>query len=164
MERFGDLAGIVFNSLTGELVCGHQRVEQLRRQYGDIEIERLGETHGVIKTKGGEFSVRFVSWSEAQQRAANVAANSPKLQGKFDETLTEFLMAVADEVQEEVPGAMDDLRLLELLTIQSDAELQQEEIKPKYEVVVNCESEDQQAEVFEFLSNGGYTNIRILTQ
>ena len=33
LKRFGDLSGLVFNRRTGELVCGHQRMQQIRAEY-----------------------------------------------------------------------------------------------------------------------------------
>ena len=88
IKEFGDLSGIVFNKRTGELVCGHQRMAQIRKAYGEQEIEIVDAQAGIgriVIDPEHYFQVRIVDWSQARQRAANVAANSQKISGKFSD-------------------------------------------------------------------------------
>lgn len=118
MVRFGDLSGIVFNLRTGELIAGHQRMKQIRDEYGDQEIELLDAVAelGIIRIdKEISFAVRAVDWDRKKQVAANVAANSQRISGKFDSTLPEYLLAVEAEITAEDPAMFSDLLLDELL-------------------------------------------------
>jgi len=120
LKRFGDLSGIVFNRATGELVTGHQRMAQIRDEYGDQKIELLDVKAelGIIRINeqdGVTFSVRVVNWDRKKQRAANVVANSQKIAGRFDDTLGDYLLSVEEEITAEDPAMFEDLMLDELL-------------------------------------------------
>lgn len=111
IDRFGDIAGIVFNAKTQRLVCGHQRVEQLRKlgaqlfHEGDKPVLRVGKT-------GERFAVRVVEWDEAQEKAANIAANNPYIGGDFTDELQELLKEVHCALGNE---GFDELQLGALL-------------------------------------------------
>jgi hypothetical protein len=92
MARFGDLSGIVWNSRTGHLVAGHQRVAELRRRGAVLE-------GGAVVAAGERFPVRVVDWPLADEQAANLAANNPAIAGEFTDDAGEVLAAVqaADE-------------------------------------------------------------------
>lgn len=92
ISRFGDIAGIVFNHKTQNLVCGHQRVDALMEQYGDLEIEK-----NIIKTPAGEYRVRFVDWDEEKEKTANMAANNPFIAGVFDDNLEAILAEIKEK-------------------------------------------------------------------
>ena len=159
IERFGDLSGIVFNIRTGELVCGHQRVNQIRELYGDRDIEVTDKKMGIGRILVDDekfFGVRVVDWSKSVQRAANVAANSQKISGRFDDNLSSYLMDVLEDFQEEMPGAADDLLLLELIDVDLEEEPKNSGVAEKYQVMVDCENEDQQQEVHELLIKKGW--------
>ncbi len=83
METFGAL-DIVFNTRTGELVSGHQRVAGLKAA-GAAEVTMTSPAWGYIEhpTTGERFWVRFVDWDETKHRIANLVANNPELQGEF---------------------------------------------------------------------------------
>jgi len=92
MDAFGDVSGLVFNRTTGRLVAGHQRVQSLLRQHGDLAID--GD---MIRTPDGvEFRIRFVDWDELREKAANVTANNPFIQGEFTEGLGGALEELGD--------------------------------------------------------------------
>jgi len=108
MRRFGDLSGIIYNLTTGTLIGGHQRTSQIP---GGADITypngeapgEDGETWGEIAAKGKRWPVRVVTWSEADEKAANIAANNPALQGDFVlEALADLL--ADDEVDLEATG------------------------------------------------------------
>lgn len=50
-------------------MTGHQRISQIREEWGDRPIERVSDDLGVIKTPAGDFPVRFVKWSKARANA-----------------------------------------------------------------------------------------------
>ena len=166
LRRFGDLSGIVFNRRTGELVCGHQRMQQIRAEYGDRVVEVLDEAAelGCIRIDPQHvFPVRVVDWSTAKQRAANVAANSPKIAGQFTDDLTSYLLEVQADLQNEEPGTLDECLLSDLLDIQLEPDDPKNvNIDERYQVVVELESEEQQREVHELLTKKGW-KCRVLT-
>jgi hypothetical protein len=112
---FGDLSGIVWNKRTGNLVCGHQRVDQLRKLGAYLDVCRDGTA--AIEHGGERFVVRVVDWPEAKEKAANVVANNPAIGGEF----TDELGALLDEIQADI-GAQGfaDLALDELVKNESE--------------------------------------------
>jgi hypothetical protein len=80
----------VFNKQTGNLVAGHQRVKALTDKYGNLEI-----VNEQIITPKGNFSIRIVDWNEQKEKAANIAANSESIQGKWTEDASIILEDVA---------------------------------------------------------------------
>lgn len=165
LKRFGDISGVVFNKRTGELVCGHQRMTQFRAEYGDQPIEPIDTETGRIYTPDRQhfLNVRVVDWSPAKQRAANVAANNQKIAGRFTDDLSTYLLEVQADLQEEEPGALDDCLLIDLLDVQLEPEEPKNvDISERYQVVVDLESEEQQKEVHELLTQKGW-KCRVLT-
>jgi hypothetical protein len=97
MMEFGDLSGLVVNLTTGHMVGGHQRVKILGE--APIEIQRRFAkptprgtvAEGVVVYNGERFVYREVRWTEAQEKAAMIAAN--KHGGDWDlPGLSELLM------------------------------------------------------------------------
>ena len=170
ISRFGDLSGIVWNKRTGELIAGHQRVSQIRAEYGtELAIEPINEAAGIFGIRVSDeqyFPVRVVDWSPAMQRAANVAANNPKLQGKFTAELATYLLTVEAELAEEMPGVLDDCLMVELMAAgidTSDAKPAKEAVvSESFQVIVQCVSEDHQREVYEELTGDGMS-CKLLT-
>ncbi|KAA0255571.1 MAG: hypothetical protein EDM75_10520, partial [Chlorobiota bacterium] len=105
LTEFGDISGIVFNSRTGNLVCGHQRVRALREEFGDLEI-----TAEKVVTPAGEFRIRIVDWDPDKERAANIAGNAETLQGEW----TEAARLLIEEVRLNAPDAFSSLQLQDL--------------------------------------------------
>lgn len=103
MHRFGDLSGIIWNARSGNLVCGHQRVVQLR----DKGAKMIA---GAVVLDGTRFPVRIVDWSEADERTANVAANNPNIAGEFTTDL-DMVLSASREADAEL---FEALRLDEL--------------------------------------------------
>ncbi|TWT35330.1 hypothetical protein KOR34_02200 [Posidoniimonas corsicana] len=164
LKRFGDLSGIVYNRRTGELVCGHQRMSQIRAEYGDQPIEVLDAEAelGIIRVDATHaFTVRVVDWSKGKQRTANVAANNQKTQGRFTEDLSQFLFEVEPEATEELGSAWDELLLVDLVDVGLE-DPKNVGVAETYQVVVDCDDEDQQREVHELLSKKGW-RCRVLT-
>lgn len=61
LREFGDISGIVWNARTGHLVAGHQRLDTLKRQYGDtLEFEPVDtEAARIVTPDGHVFDVRI---------------------------------------------------------------------------------------------------------
>ena len=94
LDRFGLVQPIVVNAKTNTIVGGHQRVRALAEQ---------GET---------EVQVALVKLSPAEERALNVALNSPHIAGEF----TDDLQPLLEQIRAESPTLMDEL-LLENLAL-----------------------------------------------
>ncbi|REJ65842.1 MAG: hypothetical protein DWQ31_16650 [Planctomycetota bacterium] len=176
LEKFGDLSGIVFNVQTGELVTGHQRVKQIQAKWPEAKIEVVDTDRGVIRIDAERFfAVRVVDWSKAKQRAANVAANNAKIQGKFTSDLSTYLLEVEAELSEELPTVLDDCLLTELMAAGMDLtdatedeatdeaeDLNEAAIEESYQLVVTCKDEAQQKEMHQRLTKEGFA-VRVLT-
>ena len=93
MERFGVVEPIVFNRRSGYVVGGHQRLRVLR-----------GKRVTAV-------SVVVVDLDETEERALNLALNSPKLTGEFSGKLQELL----DEIRRADERIFHELRLDELV-------------------------------------------------
>lgn len=108
LTEFGDLSGIVFNTRTGNLVAGHQRVKALEVKYGNLEIFDLK-----IHAGSDTFSVRLVDWPLEREKEANILANSPTIQGTF----TPDILPMLEDIKKLDPelyeiAALDDLAKL----------------------------------------------------
>jgi len=185
LQVFGDLSGFVWNEQTGNIVCGHQRKKALAGvklteiQWAEPYEVELGPNHDRFKSKeadgffvndsGGRFKVRKVSWIAEFEKAANISANDPRIQGVFESTM---LHSVIDDIH----GAMPDLSemmnfsgLDELLNAEpiSDTETVQFEADKTLKkngvlVEVECETEDQAEKLFNELKERKL-KCRILT-
>lgn len=92
LKEFGDLSGIVFNTVTGQLVGGHQRTEAFKRMGGKRQViitHRFDEPNrqgtmalGYVDYDNEQYSYREVAWNADKEKAANIAAN--RIQGQFD--------------------------------------------------------------------------------
>jgi len=92
VERFGLVEPVVWNKSTGHVVGGHQRLKVL---------QALGET---------ETQVVVVDLPEADEKALNVALNSPAIAGEF----TPELPALIAEIEAALPDLADELRFDDL--------------------------------------------------
>lgn len=92
IDTFGDLAGIVYNVRTQQLVGGHQRQQAFNKLGGENKIvitTRLEQpddvgtvAYGYIDYKGRQYGYREVDWDADFELAANIAAN--RIQGEWD--------------------------------------------------------------------------------
>jgi len=135
LERFGDLSGIVWNAQTGHLVCGHQRLEELRRRGVEL-VER-----DLVLPDGQRFPVRVVDWPEHEEQLANVTANNQRIAGEFTADLGKVLEAaqavVGDEVLESLrlDGLAKPLSLPDIGCLAAGGDVNTEERK-RYAVLV----------------------------
>ena len=107
--EFADISGLVWNSRTGNLVAGHQRLAALRTLYGD-GLLLDAQAPCLVTPRGERFAIRVVEWDLIKEKAANLAANNPAIAGEFTEGLVEILV----EIKEEMPELHEDLRFEEL--------------------------------------------------
>lgn len=90
LRNFGDLGGIVFNRRLGLIVGGHQRQRFIGEgvvtltQVFQAPTEQGTTAVGFIEADGERWAYREVDWDDTTHRLANIAANNPNLQGKFD--------------------------------------------------------------------------------
>ncbi|MCH7720385.1 MAG: hypothetical protein IH988_05270 [Planctomycetes bacterium] len=164
LDEFGDISGVVFNRRLGYLVCGHQRLEALKRRFGDrLELQGTNSAPVLVTPDGRRYPIRVVDWDEAMSKAANVAANSEHLAGRWSNSLDEVL----DDLEVELPDLSKALRFPELHerrkaddpAAPADTSVS---ISESYQVVVECESETDQQELYERLTEEGRT-CRVLT-
>ena len=95
IKRFGDISGITFNLKLNRLVTGHQRVRTIKKDdpQATIQITQRFEQPtadgtvalGYVVSNGKTFPYRVVSWDEALDLAANIAAN--RVTGDFNNEL-----------------------------------------------------------------------------
>jgi hypothetical protein len=104
LSKFGDLSGITFNTRSGQLVCGHQRLAKLRELGGEYR-------DGSVWVGSREFPVRVVDWDAQTEREANVAANNEAIQGTWDDSIEEYLREIRAGMSQD---EFSDLRFDEL--------------------------------------------------
>ncbi len=126
LAQYGDIAGIVWNERTGELVAGHQRVRGLRSLYGDqLRIED-GE---LVAPTGERWPVRVVNWDDATAIGALVSANNPAIAGEFDDGLAKLLKEIEAQDAELFAGLrLDELVEEELARAERDPDEMPEEL------------------------------------
>lgn len=114
LETFGDLSGLTWNSQTGEMVAGHQRLRALKELARDRGValsleQRDGRVLVFLPASADglepsqEFPVRVVDWDRTMQQAANLTANNPGLQGEF---VADGVAAMLDDIR---PSFDEDL-------------------------------------------------------
>jgi DNA modification methylase len=91
LKEFGDISGIVWNKRTGNVVAGHQRLDQLKKMGAQIH-------QGKILLGEREFKIRVVDWPIGREKAANVAANNPHISGEWAENLPDVLGDILAEI------------------------------------------------------------------
>lgn len=88
LKKFGFVEPLVLNTRTNTLVGGHQRLKAAELE-GHIEVP-----------------VSLVDLSLAEEKALNVALNSPTISGKFDEEVLKHLL---EEIRIEIPDVFEAL-------------------------------------------------------
>lgn len=140
LRRFGNVQTVVINKRTGNLVGGHQRVALMRE---------AGETHT---------RAIIVDLPPKEERALNVALNSTKITGQFDE---ERLTEILTEIQDDDPDLFRDLNLDDLLAIPDlgddldsptdDEPKEKPELHPVISYQIVFDTEEQQEKWYDLL-------------
>lgn len=81
LEEFGDISGITWNKRSGNLVGGHQRLDQLKEL--GAELKAYGDRSFLELPDNTRFPVRVVDWDEDKEAAANLAANNEEIAGRW---------------------------------------------------------------------------------
>jgi hypothetical protein len=100
MDEFGDISGITWNKLTGNLISGHQRWNKITKENLDIELIHSHEDKYKIMSKANGYlgyDLRIVEWTEIKEKAANLTANNQAISGEFDK---EQLATLLKEMKE----------------------------------------------------------------
>ena len=153
MEEFGDLSGIVVNVRTGNMIGGHQRINNLSEDCKIVKksfSDNIGTVAtGYIQTDNGRWHYREVDWDEIKEKAANIAAN--KHGGEWDlpklDVLLEDLKSIDFDM--ELVG-FDNVKLKTIGVVVEDNYASQ------YGVIVICKDEGHQEEVYNMLNDKGY--------
>jgi len=116
MDEFNDISGITWNKVTGNIVTGHHRWNHLCDIYGldNLVFKHLtGDKHLILAQEGEDtgYILRVVEWDKSKEKAANITANSPKVEGIF----TVDLQDVLDDLKLDINSDLfSELRLDEL--------------------------------------------------
>ena len=129
VQRFGLVQPIIVNERTGYIVGGHQRAKAL---------QAAGETEALVV---------LVDLPDTEERALNLALNSPAIAGEFTEGLADLL----DEVQAADAALYESLMLGELAQPSPDFEPDEmpaplDEVSPKF---IQCPACGEQFDVRE---------------
>lgn len=142
LDRWGLVQPIVVNERTGHIVGGNQRFDILRER-GVSQVEAV-----------------IVDLPAAEEKALNLALNNPHAQGQF----TPDLQAVMEEIRGELGDALDESMNFGKLVAQviEAADDAAGAVAATYAVMVQCDSEEEQQELFRELEGEGYS-CRLLT-
>lgn len=92
LEEFGDISGVVWNKRSGNLVCGHQRINELKEL--GAELKSYGDRDFLELPDHSRFAVRVVDWGEDKEAAANLAANNQAIAGRWTSDAHELIAKV----------------------------------------------------------------------
>jgi ParB-like chromosome segregation protein Spo0J len=151
VSAYGDLSGIVWNARSGNLVCGHQRMEALKKAHGAA----LGfdAARCCITTPAGDFPVRVVDWDPDTEAMANIAANALGIQGEFDDAQLQAILT-------DLNARGIDLELA-FMALEAEIKSTEQAINPNaeynYAVVIDHKTEESQASTIADLEQKGYT-------
>lgn len=119
MDSFNDISGITYNKNTGNIVGGHHRWDNIVSEHGldhlvFIPIKKTDRQ--LICTKERKFTgyiLRVVDWDEMTEKAANITANSPSIEGEFTNDLQDILAELEIGLDESLFGGvrLDDLKI-----------------------------------------------------
>ena len=141
LAEFGNLQPITWNSRTGRIVAGHQRLNCLKA---------MGHTHT---------EVWVVDLSIEQELAANLALNN--YAGRFDQSAVRRNLDKIHDAKLQL--ALTGFDEKEIAKIKGEAPTKGPTLpSEKFEVVVECASEDEQRDIYERLSAEG-KKCRLLT-
>jgi hypothetical protein len=160
MEIFGDVSGIVFNQRTGQLVGGHQRMDDLKAAGATEWYRDENGNAWIIHPKTDErFAIRMVYWDEVTQRMANMAANNPKTQGEFTD------MALPQLHSLEASPMFEELRLDDMMVDLTPSTPRTPNVDQNghFVIMVTCTGEAHQSELLaKFIAEG--LKVRAIVQ
>lgn len=138
MKKYGCVEPIVVN-VRGDknvIVGGHQRHKQLLL---------AGEENGLCV---------IVDLSEKDEKLLNLSLNNPEIQGTFKDSLASFIDQLRESIE---PTDFVDLRIAALRESLVEEKTEKDcvnkpvEVNALYQIVIECDSENQQTELFDEL-------------
>lgn len=152
MREFGDLSGVVRNVETGHLVGGHQRLKHLDPEWKIVKERCTDDTGtvavGYIETPNGRLSYREVKWPLEKEIQANIAANNHG--GEFDKSaMTRLFKKIGRHPDAETMGFRKDF-------FDKGQKEKNAALRSGFELVVECENENDMKMKYETLTEGGY--------
>jgi hypothetical protein len=148
METFGLVQPIIFNKRTKNIVGGHQRYFQLLNK-------KIVETDCVI-----------VDLSLSQEKKLNISLNNKFIQGDFiSEELNKILAEIKTDFDFKELGLDKLVESADLLSEKIGGDIKKDfkdSFASKYEVIVECADENEQAEIFDRLQNELGLKCRLL--
>lgn len=122
LQKKGLLGTLVWNTTTGNLVSGHQRLEKLDAAY-----------QGRFKNLNYELTVAVVELSLKEEMEQNIFFNNPNAQGYFDR---DSLAEILPEIDMKATGmTTDDLEILGI-----DLDLKNNNIQDTDDIIANFEN------------------------
>lgn len=83
LSKFGDLSGVVYNTVSKQLVSGHQRAKALPPDASITITKQYSEptptgtvAEGYVNIKGDRYAYRETQWDAATEKAASLSANA----------------------------------------------------------------------------------------
>lgn len=135
--KFGLVEPIVWNRRTKRVVGGHRRLESLKRR-------------GVKIT-----DVRVVDLPELEEKALNLALNSPEIQGEF----TPEIAGILEEIRVGIPEIVEPLRLADIeipSAKDGNGSKSAENLPPtRFSIIVECRDKAQQEALLERFKGEG---------
>jgi hypothetical protein len=167
LAEFGDLSPIVYNVRSGQLLGGHQRKKVLLDKFGDAEVT-ITQTYepatavgtvreGYVFIDGERFAYREVDFDESKEKLANLAANRGA--GDFDDDgLKNWLAELSQEdLDLDLSMFSKDERDKLLDLSEPELDIKDHEIKERFDILITCRDEAQQANLLERFQDEGIT-------
>lgn len=154
LGEFGDISGIVLNKRTGRLVGGHQRQKslppdskiKLTEMYSKPDSQGTVAIGWIETPEGHTYGFREVDWSVDKELAANLRANNPA--GQFDsEAVAKIIHNLQNHDYNISLTGFDEKKLVQFLA-DVNKTVQNAAVNSRYEVIVECETEKEQQEVY----------------
>ncbi len=164
LHQFGDISGIVFNTRTGHLVAGHQRLAALKQRFGALlTLEHDAHGNPLLAVEGTDhrFPIRVVDWDESKEKLANLSANNPHIAGEF----TDSVVGIIEELGHcDLSSLITPLRIEDIISpdatspgnkLPEPGDAEKTRLDFGWGVIVNCESEQEQVELLERFAEEG---------
>lgn len=178
IKEFDNISGLTYNIRNKCLISGHRRWEELNADKRGISLVKMDKKDPksvawymvYLGEEYSTFDLRVVDWDEKKEQAANVAANSHTIAGKFD---IELLSTILDDMDKDYKD------LLRINQLEVDLGINYEELfsdKPEVgdldtstssmpaNILIKCKEEDRKELVDmlkEWISDAGFEEVKI---
>jgi len=160
LAYLGDLSGIVHDLNSNEIIGGNQRSNVFDVNKCEIEIvhkydypdEQGTVAHGFIIWQGKRYTYRQVDWTPKQCEQANITANRLGGEWDFDELANWDMSDLLTWGFEESDFPFD---VASATNEGAAAEPQIDNIPSQFAIMIDCDTEEQQADLLERFSEEG---------